>query len=300
MELSALRYLQAIARHQNLTRAARELRVSQPALTLAMRSLEKRFSATILIRGRTGVSLTPAGQELLLHADELFHLIERAEQRLHNLDVDEVGHFVIGCHESLGAYFLPGFMRSFHKASPRIDLTLWNGNSASVVDAVVRRDVHFGLAVNPLPHPDLVLLELCRDAMDIMVLGDGRKKRSLTMELAKDELRRGPIIYAARVPQCQELLHRLAADELVPPRMLSCGDLELCKSLALAGVGVALLPRRVAEYGHPGKLVRLHPDLPFIPDTITLIFRGDAQRTRAFLRVKDGLLKHGHSLPPIA
>ena len=48
----------------------------------------------------------------------------------------------------------------------------------------------------------------------------------------------------------------------MPTRRLSCGDLELVKSLALEGVGAALLPRRVAAYGQEGRLVRLHPELP--------------------------------------
>src|SRR5262249_7435009 len=78
--------------------------------------------------------------------------------------------------------------------------------------------------------------------------------------------------------------------------MLSCGDLELVKSMALEGVGVALLPRRVAAYGQKGKLVRLHPELPFIPDIISLVYHSDLHRTRAALRLKDALVAHGRAL----
>jgi DNA-binding transcriptional LysR family regulator len=75
-----------------------------------------------------------------------------------------------------------------------------------------------------------------------------------------------------------------------------CGDLELVKSLVLAGIGPALLPRRVAAYGHEGKIVRLHPRLPFIPDTICLLYRADMHRTKAALRVKDALVDYGKKL----
>jgi hypothetical protein len=50
MDLSSLRYLDAVARHGSLTAAAKALRVAQPTLTLAMRNLEKRFGTTLLIR----------------------------------------------------------------------------------------------------------------------------------------------------------------------------------------------------------------------------------------------------------
>jgi DNA-binding transcriptional LysR family regulator len=109
-------------------------------------------------------------------------------------------------------------------------------------------------------------------------------------------MREGPLIFAGRVSQCQEMVGRLSAEGLLPPRMLSCGDLELVKSLALENVGVALLPRRVAAYGQKGKLLRLHPKLPFIPDVISLLYRADLHRTRAAMRLKDALVAHGRAL----
>jgi DNA-binding transcriptional LysR family regulator len=302
MDLSALRYLDAVARHGSLTAAAKALHVAQPTLTLAMRNLEKRFNTTLLVRTRSGVSLTPSGEELVRHTQDIFAILERAEQRIHGLQTDEVGRFVLGCHESLGAYFLPGFLIDFMESAPQIELTLWNGSSASVIDAVVRREVHFGLSVNPIPHPDLVLLELFRDAMDLVTLVSDDDANHVTEEqklaAAHALLKKGPIIFAGRVPQCQELLGRLAAEELLPARQVSCGDLELTKSMILGGLGVGVLPRRVAAYNAMGKIRRVHPSLPFVPDTIFLLFRADMPKTRGFLRLKEALVAHGRKLGP--
>ena len=109
-------------------------------------------------------------------------------------------------------------------------------------------------------------------------------------------LRAGPLVLAGRVGQCQTLVHRLAEDGLMPLRTLSCGDFELVKSLTIAGVGVGMLPRRVAAYGSYGKLIRLHPDLPSFPDVITLAYHADMHRTRAAMRLKDALVAHGKDL----
>jgi DNA-binding transcriptional LysR family regulator len=311
MELNHLRYFQAIAQSGSLTAAAKALHVTQPTLTVAMQALEERLGTTLLLRDRSGVRLTATGEELLRYAGDVFALVERAEQQIRSLEKDDVGNFVIGCHESLGAYFLPGFMASFLRAAPRIELSLWNGTSANVQRAVLDRTVHFGLVVNPHPHPDLVLLELFHDAVDLFV-AEGAPPSSApptsqrfgvvdtatdpVLTAARARLRHGPLVFAGRVSQCRALLDMLAADGLLPTRMLSCGDLELVKSLALAGIGVALLPRRVAAYGHEGKLVRLHPTFPFFPDTICLVFRADLHKTRATLRVKDALVAYGKGL----
>src|ERR1700677_4501972 len=145
MDLAQLRYFQGIAQHGSFTAAARVLKVSQPTLTVAVKHLEEELRTTLFHRSREGVKLTRTGQELLDHARQVFALLDRAEERIVGLESEEVGRFVIGCHESLGAYFLPSFMRAFIDACPRIELSLWNGTSAAVTEAVADRQVDFGL-----------------------------------------------------------------------------------------------------------------------------------------------------------
>lgn len=295
VDLVSLRYLVTIASCGSLSAAAKQLKVSQPALTQAIRQLERELGSTLLVRERSGVTLTVTGEELQRCAAEVLESLLRTQRRIQSLEQDAVGSFTVGCHESLGAYFLPEFMASFLEAAPGIELSLWNGTSAAVQQAVLARRVHFGLVVNPHPHPDLVVVDLFHDAVDVLVRADGGRA-PLGWAEATERLRRGPLIYAERVGQCAALVNRLAAQHLVPTRTIPCGDLELVKSLLLAGVGVALLPRRVAGYSQKDLLRRLHPELPYFPDTISLIYRADMHRTRAALRLKDALTAHGNLL----
>jgi DNA-binding transcriptional LysR family regulator len=293
--LEHLRSFRAVARFGSLSAAARALRVSQPRLTAVIQQLEERFGTRLLVRLRTGVSLTTTGEELLRFADESVARLEEVEQRIKGLESDEIGEFVIGCHESLGAYFLPQWMPGFLDENPGIRLSLSNAPSRAVLRAAVERSVHFGIVVNPEPHPDLVQIKLFRDAVDLFVLA-GTEAEGCSLEAAKERLRRGPVVFAGRIAQSGQILERLAAAGVVPERLLSCGDLELVKSFALAGFGVAVLPRRVARYCQEDRLRRLHPALPFVPDEIHLVFRGDAHRTRAFVVAKDAIVAHGRAL----
>lgn len=290
LDLARLRYFRAVVESGSLSGAARVLGVSQPTLTAAVRSLEEDFGTTLFLRTRSGVVPTTSGELLSRYAEQVFALVEKAEQDIRALETEEVGRFVIGCHESLGAYFLPGFMSQWD--APRVELSLMNGTSKDVRDAVIEHAVHFGLVVNPEPHPDLVMMPLFRDAVDFFVKGEAPKD----FAEAEARLKAGPLIYAGRIFQAQELLERLSVRGIVPARLLSCGDLELVKSLTLAGIGVGLLPRRVAAYGHAQALSRLHPSMPFFPDVISLVFRGDLHRTRAAIRLKDALISHGKAL----
>src|SRR3954470_20119220 len=116
--LEHLRYFQTVARCGSLSAAARVLQISQPGLTAVIKQLEENFGTRLLVRLRTGVSLTSTGEELLRFADDSLTRLEEVEQRIKGLESDEIGSFVIGCHESLGAYFLPQWMTRFLEANP--------------------------------------------------------------------------------------------------------------------------------------------------------------------------------------
>lgn len=291
MELTYLRYFRAIAEHGSLTAAARALGCSQPTLTAAVRRLEERFGTTLLLRSARGVEVTSTGAEVLRCAVEVHAALESTELRVADLERAPTGRFVVGCHESLGAYFLPAFLRGFHAEAPNVDVVLWNGPSAEVVREVVERNVHFGLVVNPEPHPDLVMVRAWRDAVGLFTVSP-----AADLPTARTRIQQGPIIAAGRLHQSRAWLEYLDALGITPLRVITCGDLELVKSLTLGELGVGLLPRRVAAYGAGDRLHALHPSLAVFPDEIYLIYRADQHRTRAGMQLKDALLAQGRAI----
>lgn len=297
MDLVTLRYFRTIAEVGSLTAAARKLGVGQPTLTSAVKKLEDYLGSTLLLRNPRGVSVTPTGAVLAAASSQVFALLDEVEQRIRGLERDDVGEFTIGCHESLGAYFLPSFMRRFLDEAAAIDLRVWNGTSAEVREAVLRRDIHFGLVVEPTAHDELVLVEAFRDAVAVVgradALGGGGIAR------AHELLRAGPLIHSPRIEQSRKIVEALDAVDLLPQRVIATGDLELTKSMVLAGLGVGILPRRVADYGHTGALVVLDDSLPQMADRIVLCWRADAHRTAAWTRTKNALLEHGNAIAPI-
>lgn len=115
-------------------------------------------------------------------------------------------------------------------------------------------------------------------------------------ETACARLRAGPLVYVTYMAQAHTLRQRLGALQLLPAQLLRCDDLALARNLALAGVGVAILPRRVAGASSQPRLQRLHPALPFVHDVVYLAYRADVHRTRAAMRLKDALVAYGRDL----
>ena len=294
MELTPLRQFLAVAEHGSMSAAARALDVRQPTLSAAIKNLEEELEATLFLRDSRGVTLTASGRALRAAAQGMLEVLERAKTEISGLETEDVGDFIVGCHASLGAYFLPDFLQHFLTVAPGIGVSVLNATSGSIRDAVLDRSVDFGLVVNPEPHPDLVMVELYRDGIELYVSSAEPERTQLVQALLR--VRKGPLIAARRIPQVRDLLARLRADNALPDRVIDGGDLQLVRSLAVGGLGVALLPRRVALQGTPGQLRRLHRELPGFPDTIFMLYRADLHRTRAALRLKDALVQHGRGL----
>jgi len=210
-----------------------------------------------------------------------------------------VGQFTLGCNASLGAYLLPGFLDRFYAAAPAIGLEVWCGGSAGVRDAVLARTVHYGVVVNCDPADDLVITPLFHDVIELYATPhrghDSRTTRSTGIEAAQRLLARAPL-YVCDRPVFRDLLDRVLLAGVRPARVVICGDLDLVKNLALEGGCAAILPGRVARYGHPGRLQPVDARLPRHEDTIHLIYRGDLPRTRAARRLREALVERGREL----
>lgn len=279
-----IRYFLAIAEHGSYTAAARALSMSQPALTAAMNGLERELATTLFLRTARGARLTATGEALVVHARALAQRAAELRHAIGDLEGAPKGRFVLGCHESLGTYFLPGLLRRFLDAHPDIEVALWNGNSRDVLGAIVARTVDVGIVVNPAPHPELVIVPLFDDRVELLV-------RRSSMKRAKTL----PIICVPALVQTQWILERLPTSLAHRPR-LTCSSMELVKSLVVDGAGIGILPRRVAKHGLPDATLAPLPGTPRFDDRVALVRRADLHETRAARLLLDALKAHGREL----
>jgi len=289
-----LRYFAEVSEHGSFTACARTLKVSQPSLSVAIKKLEEQLGTALFHRSRQGVTLTRAGEILLEHTRHADRALESAKEELLALETVPRGRFTLGAHESLAAYLLPGFMARFLAAHPAVELALQNGNSREIERAVVERRIDVGLVVNPARHDDCVVIDLFQDRVGFVISTARATKpgRELLGEL--------PLIHVPALTQTQYLVGTLANEGLTPPSQLSCSSMELVKSLVLDGVGIGILPMRVANHGvSAGKLVRLTEDLPVFEDVITLVRRYDLPMTAGARVLIDDLRAHAEAMPNI-
>lgn len=101
MEIRVLEYFLAVAREQNISRAAEHLHITQPTLSRQLKELENEFGKQLLIRGKRKVSLTEDGTRFRKMADEIVSLAKRAEIEMKKSADTPAGDIYIGTGESI-------------------------------------------------------------------------------------------------------------------------------------------------------------------------------------------------------
>jgi DNA-binding transcriptional LysR family regulator len=261
-----------VAHVGNLSRAAERLGIAQPSLSAAMKRLEEALDTTLLLRGRTGVQLTKAGEELRRKGRLLLLQWEQLRGEVKKRETAVSGQYVIGCHPSVALYTLPLFLPGLVAQHPELEVKLVHDLSRRVVEHVVSFEVDFGLAINPVRHPDLVITRLCTDEVTFWTASPPSPTQVMDPE-------RGVLVCDPELMQTQRLLKGLARHATGFRRVVTSGSLEVVAELTAAGVGVGLLPRRVATRPGGPRLVPLDQRLPAHPDTLCLVYRADMQRT---------------------
>ncbi len=237
----------AVVERGSFSQAAERLGVTQPAVSLQVRSLEERLGRKLLDRSGRRVETTEAGRRVYESAQRVL----RAErQLLDDLAVDEAevgGTLTVGASTGPGGRLVPVLLCEFARAHPAVEIALSISDTQRVISAVAEREVELGIVGAARRGRGLSFETLVRDEIVLAVPAghsfDGRLVDPA--ELAGEtliEMQEG-----AGVRQVVEGELRRAHARLAPRSRLELGLQESVKSAVLAGYGVGFISRTAIE-----------------------------------------------------
>lgn len=180
-----LRAFLAVAKRRNFTRAADELNISQPSLTMSVRQLEDIIGSSLFDRTTRSVVLTPDGEEFLPSAARLIGDFDLAVQDLRAMASRRRGSLGLASVPSIATRILPDVMKTFAQTNPRVRIKLREGNSSDVRRHVLSNDVDLGFGSKETDEPDLDFKLLFRDQLGLLVRKDhplARARQPLTWQ----------------------------------------------------------------------------------------------------------------------
>lgn len=157
MDVRDLRYFASIADSGSINRAAKIVGVSQPALTRAIRVLEQRLGAKLLVRTSKGVSMTPSGQALYVRAKSVIAELSRAEREVAELNRTRAGALTIGVLPSQAMTVLPEAAVRLMKARPDLSLRVVEKLLDDLEAGLRRGEFDFIISLEPRENTDKAL-----------------------------------------------------------------------------------------------------------------------------------------------
>lgn len=149
MELRDLTYFLAIARHDNLSEAARSLHLTQPALTRSLKALEEELGKQLVIRGSRKTSLTEDGLLLKQRAEELLMMADKTVKEIRMPDHIVGGDIFVCSGETKALHFLTQAAERLMNSHPGVHLHISSGDSSDVINKLEIGMADFGLIFPP-------------------------------------------------------------------------------------------------------------------------------------------------------
>lgn len=260
MNPALLRAFVAVAEHGGFTVAARAIGVSQPAVSRAVRDLERSCGFELLERTPHGIRLTRAGESFLLNAREVIGAMRTAEEAVAALGGLGHGRLHIGASTTIATYVLPAFVGRFLEEHPAVDVRLDSAHTRGISQMLL--DYHLDIALTEAPVSEEKIQTRRWRTDHLVAVASPQHPLAKRRRIPPSALAIELLLLRERESGTRTIvLEGLAAAGVIPGRTMEIDGPEAIKQIAAAGRGIAIVSRyTVGEQLALGRLVVL--DIP--------------------------------------
>jgi len=281
MTLNELRFIIAVAQQRNFRRAAEQVYISQPALSLAIQKLEQELGVQIFERGKNDIGITPVGTAIIEQAQRVLEEAEQirsiAAQGKNQLNAP----LRVGIIYSVGPYLLPDLIPALKKVAPHMALEVEENITANLETLLRNGKLDVIIIALPFGDTNIVTRALYDEAFEVVVSNEHRwaKRRSIKpQELASEKvllLDSGHCFSNQIAEACPDLQRRGADTQ-------QGTSLETIRNMVASGLGITVLPASANSARYRNRLLKVIPFThPMPARRIAMAWRKSYARSQA-------------------
>jgi DNA-binding transcriptional LysR family regulator len=286
MEFRHLRTIDAVARHRSFTKAAEELFLAQSAISQQISRLEAEIGIQIFRRSSRSVELTEEGKVILDHARRVLAEMEDMQGEMEALAGVMRGTVRIGGIYPFGPYDLYGVLSDYHERYPGVSIHMVEDTQDAMLSMLRSDELDCAFAS---VDPDTIGSEFAGTLLweeEFVVIASPNHEFAARQDVTwEDVIEQDLIAYRENSALRRRFETTIGRRGMEPHNAFVCTEMSAVRALAATGLGIAVLPRSIAELPGPAVVLR-----PFRPDPVTwpiaLVWRSDRRHppaAKAFL-----------------
>jgi DNA-binding transcriptional LysR family regulator len=235
----------AVAEQLSFRKAAEELYLTQPAVSLQIKALEEDLGVQLFDRTGAHIALTAAGKILLECSAQVNSLLLQAEQDIARLSGEHAGQLALGASTTIAQYVLPRLLGEFRREHPRVYPTLISGNTEHIVDAVKQQKIELGFIEGPARSRDVKTEPFLED--ELVLIASTAHEWAERNSVSCAEIAAGPLLMRERGSGTRHVIE-LALERQGVKRnslhiVMELDSTEAIKSAVEAGLGIGFVSR---------------------------------------------------------
>ncbi|MBI2087882.1 MAG: LysR family transcriptional regulator [Deltaproteobacteria bacterium] len=269
MTLHQLKIFAAVAKHLNITKASREIQVSQPSVSKQLRLLENEYGLRFYVKSGRGIRLTEEGQLFHVRVKPILEQLERLKRTFESRVAEGRAKSLIVGSSPAPAFFLSAVLKSFVELHPTVHPTLRTGYPHAIKEMVLNAEVEIALTITHPDHPQIIAEPIHSE--EIVAVVSARHPLAKKRKLNDAELAQAPFVIM-KGGRIAEEIEKMGLKLNV---VMWCDSIEPVKEYVRAGLGIGLFYRGSAEAGIRGgyfKIIEI-PRLKDIRVTYFVVYR---------------------------
>jgi len=253
-----------VGKHESFSRAAKELYMTQPAVSQSIMQLERELDVRLFTRTSKGVILTNEGRILFEYASSAMNLIHVGEDKLLKIKNMMIGDLKIGVGDTISRYFLLPYLEQFHKEYPNMKFKIINATTLELCASVKSGEIDIAICNFPIEDSALELRE-CMDIHDIFVCGNKYQNRC-SRPISLEEITKLPLILLESKSISRQYIEKYMLSKGIKiTAEIELGSYDLLLEFARANLGIACVIKEFSkEYLEKGTVykVKLKEEIP--------------------------------------
>jgi LysR family hydrogen peroxide-inducible transcriptional activator len=253
MEIHQLRYVIAVARTGNFSRAAEQCHVAQPSISQQIQKLEDELGERLFDRMKREAKLTEHGEAFLLRAVRILEEVDAARRDAEDAKGVLRGRLTVGVLPTIAPYLLPEVLTRFTRKYPTVEIVVHEDTTARLLKLAHAYEIDFAIASEPITDQRVEVKNLFTEELLLALPRGHPLTRKRTVNMADLEKERFIVM---KEGHClgDQLLKFCERRDMKPNISFRSAQLETIQALVCSGIGVSLIPAMAA--------CRLREDLP--------------------------------------